>query len=212
MAIISGGTQIDPHLRRWMLFVDGENLAIRGQRVAEQKGIVLEGGPFYQPDVLLWFPSLTATHAFATGHLALQPEAIRAIYYTSVFGDSAKVEEARGILWTLGFNPEVFKKSRREQKAKGVDIALTKDMLGNAFRDNYDVAVLVAGDGDYVPLVKEVKSLGKVAYVAFFEREGLNPALKIEADRFTDLTSRLHEFTGRAVLQTEMAKWKEKKG
>jgi len=28
--------------------------------------------------------------------------------------------------------------------------ALTKDMLSHAFRDNYEVAVLVAGDGDYV--------------------------------------------------------------
>ena len=40
-------------------------------------------------------------------------------------------------------------------KAKGVDIALTTDMLSNAFLGNYDVAVLVAGDGDYVPLVEQ---------------------------------------------------------
>ena len=33
------------------------------------------------------------------------------------------------------------------------------------FEDHYDVAVLIAGDGDYVPLVEEVKSLGKVVYV-----------------------------------------------
>jgi hypothetical protein len=44
---LSGGIPIpsDPHLRRWMMFVDGENLTIRAQRLAQHKGIQLrEGG------------------------------------------------------------------------------------------------------------------------------------------------------------------------
>src|SRR4051794_12186407 len=45
--------------------------------------------------------------------------------------------------------------------AKGVDISLTKDMLVQAFLGNYDIAVLVAADGDYLPVVEEVKRLGK---------------------------------------------------
>ena len=48
-------------------------------------------------------------------------------------------------------------------------------MLSHAFRDNYEVAVLVAGDGDYVPVVQEVQRLGKIVFVWFFENEGLNP-------------------------------------
>ena len=44
-------------------------------------------------------------------------------------------------------------------RAKGVDIALTKDLLSHAFLDNYDAVVLVAGDGDYVPVVEELKRL-----------------------------------------------------
>ena len=66
--------------------------------------------------------------------------------------------------------------------------ALTKDMLSHAFRDNYEVAVLVAGDGDYVPVVQEVQRLGKIVFVWFFENEGLNPKLKLAADHFFDFT------------------------
>jgi uncharacterized LabA/DUF88 family protein len=86
----------------------------------------------------------------------------RANYYTSVVGDADKLNKVAKRLWALGFDPHVFKKARQEEKAKGVDIALTKDMLSHAFRNNYEIAVLYAGDGDYVPLVEEVKSLGKL--------------------------------------------------
>ena len=49
-------------------------------------------------------------------------------------------------LWKLGFQPEVYKKAKGQVKAKGVDIALSKDFLSNAFLHNYDVAVFVAGE------------------------------------------------------------------
>jgi uncharacterized LabA/DUF88 family protein len=70
-----------------------------------------------------------------------------------------------------------------------VDIALTKGMLSHAFLGNYQAAVLVAGDGDYVPLVQEVKRLGKRVTVAFFvgEAYGLNPELRLIADEFVPL-------------------------
>src|SRR5829696_8160198 len=74
-------------------------------------------------------------------------------------------------------------------ETKAVDIALATGLLGNAYRDNYDAAVLVAGDGDYVPLVEEAKRLGKVVHVTFFgEKEyGLSPDLRLASDRFWDL-------------------------
>jgi uncharacterized LabA/DUF88 family protein len=55
-------------------------------------------------------------------------------------------------------------------------------MLGHAYRDDYDVAVLFAGDGDYVPLVEEVKRLGKGVRVASFEGSGLSDDLRLAAD------------------------------
>ena len=89
-------------------------------------------------------------------------------------------------LWTLGFQAEVFKRNK-ERDSKGVDIALTKDMLTHAFFDHCDVAVLMSGDGDYVPLVKEVKRLGKVVCVGAFSESGLNPELKLTSDELFDV-------------------------
>ena len=64
---------------------------------------------------------------------------------------------------------------------------MAKDFLSHAFLDNYDVAVLVAGDGDYVPLITEVKRLGKVVYVAFFRDCGLSTELHLAADMFFEI-------------------------
>ena len=50
------------------------------------------------------------------------------------------------------------------------------------------MAVLIAGDGDYVPLVEAVKRMGLHVVVGFFERNGLNPELRIAADDFVDIT------------------------
>ena len=56
-------------------------------------------------------------------------------------------------------------------------------------------------DGDYVPLVEQVKRLGKLVYVWFFEKEGLNPALRLSADRFYDLSEGFLATWNSAVLQ-----------
>jgi hypothetical protein len=49
---------------------------------------------------------------------------------------------------------------------------------------------LVAGDGDYLPLIEEVKRLWKLVYVWFFEA-GLHPSIRLVADHFADLTGPL---------------------
>lgn len=82
----------------------------------------------------------------------------------------------------------MFKKVRKEDKAKGVDIALTIDMLSHAFMGNYDTAMLIAGDADYVPLVNEVKHLGKRVVVLFFETS-ITSDLKLAADAFSDISN-----------------------
>ena len=88
----------------------------------------------------------------------------------------------------MGFSHRVFKKKSRDEKTKGVDIALTNDMLNHALLGNYDGAFLVAGDGDYVPLVEEVKRLGRLVFCVFFKGEGLSPKLRRACDDFSDLT------------------------
>lgn len=171
-----------------MLFVDGENLTIRAQKLAEQKTIEFPKGRVYSKDVFIWMPETRATDPFMFRGRTDQP-AIRAHYYTSVVGDDVRVNSVELALRALGFQPEVFKKDKQEEKAKGVDVALTKDLLSHAFRDNYDTAVLIAGDGDYVPLVEEVKRLGKVVCVTFFmgQNLGLNEKLHLASDILFDM-------------------------
>ena len=52
---------------------------------------------------------------------------------------------------------------------KGVDVELAIDVLDCAHSNRYDVAVLVTGDGDFVPLVRRITSLNKHAVIAHFD-------------------------------------------
>jgi uncharacterized LabA/DUF88 family protein len=44
---------------------------------------------------------------------------------------------------------------------KGVDVQLALDVLDYAHEDRFDLAVLVTGDADFVPLVRKITSIGK---------------------------------------------------
>ena len=44
---------------------------------------------------------------------------------------------------------------------KKVDIKIAIDIISLAYENVYDTAVLVSGDGDFVPVVKKVKELDK---------------------------------------------------
>lgn len=49
---------------------------------------------------------------------------------------------------------------------KGVDVRLAIDMLAKAHRGEYDAAVLISGDNDFVDLVTAVKEMGKHVFNA----------------------------------------------
>ena len=147
-------------------------------------------GKHHKRDTFIWLPGYRGTDRVQQmwGATEIQQTAIRSSYYASVVGDVQTVEDTEQKLWDLGFTPNVYKKARKDQKAKGIDVALTKDMLTHAFLGNYEAAILFAGDGDYVPLVEEVKRFGKRVHVAFFEGNGMSPHLKRASDSFFDLT------------------------
>ena len=56
-----------------------------------------------------------------------------------------------------------------ESRQKGVDSLIAIDMLSKAFKKDYDEAVLVAGDSDFVEVVKAVKDAGVKVAGAFFK-------------------------------------------
>ncbi len=55
-----------------------------------------------------------------------------------------------------------------EYKMKGDDIHLAVDMVSFAYENTYDVAIIVSGDGDFVPALKRCQKLGKKVENAYF--------------------------------------------
>lgn len=49
---------------------------------------------------------------------------------------------------------------------KGTDVNIAVNMISKAFTNAYDIAVLVSGDTDYVPVIKELHRLGKIVVLA----------------------------------------------
>lgn len=163
-----------------MVFVDGENLAIRFKnKLQELKIDDPQPHVAFQPDVFVW-----STHL---NMLGFTTELIRKYYYTSIQGDTHTVEAIEERLKSIGIEcPRVFKKPKGTRGSKRVDITLATDMLTHAFRKNFDIAILVAGDEDYVPLVEAVISEGRRVYLWFIEN-GLSPLLKRKADHYCDI-------------------------
>ena len=166
-------------LARAMIFVDGENLAIRYGTVLKQRNETQRPEIRFVPGIFVW-----STLLDLTGHNT--PAVMRRYYYTAVQGDEPTVTDIEKQLKEAGMEtPRVFKK----QKGKGskrVDITLATDMLLHGTRKHYDVAVLVAGDEDYVPLVRAVQGEGARVYV-WFPSDGLSPALHQAADYYVNL-------------------------
>lgn len=206
---------MDPNYR-WMLFVDGENFTIRGQKRNEANGLVFPSCTFSSRDAFLWIPDTPADQfiwaplrqtggRLPTNH---QPQSIRSYYYTGVVGDEEKQNQVRDALRSLLFDPQVFKKKSQEQHTKAVDISLATDLLSLAYKNAFDIVCLIAGDQDYVPLVQEVKRIGKQVFISFFSGSpdaGLSDSLRREADLFLDLSpvfdERWRAFHNRTNLQ-----------
>ena len=77
---------------------------------------------------------------------------------------------------------------------KKVDIKIAIDVVSLAFEDAYDTAVLVTGDGDFLPVVKKVKELDKNVEIWAFKYSLAN-ALRdqIEDDRMIYLDDFLNK-------------------
>ena len=62
-------------------------------------------------------------------------------------------------------------KGNGRYRQKGVDVLLAIDMISKAHLNHYDIALLLAGDDDYLDMVKSIKGLtGKRIYGAYFDR------------------------------------------
>ncbi len=176
---------------RAIVLIDGENLVLRYQEMLESKFKPVPK-TIHEKDIIVWHNKILEVFNF---------ELMRVSYYTTFVGDIKSLEEMKEkislIFYEFGYpkknefgsgtiNPHVFKKERRSQKTKSVDINVTIDALRHTYNNNIDIVYLLSGDGDYLPLIEEIMHQGKRVWVGAFS-SGCHPALKYSADDFIDL-------------------------
>ena len=176
-----------PELDRIMMFIDGENLVFRYQAMLN-KGWVSNKRVEHIPDVFVWNRTMPDMRNY---------KFLRAAYYTYAVGDENRIEEIRAQIRSARFRapqsnlpefltPVVFHKKRQQAQNKGVDIQLTVDMLSQVYNNTVDAVFLISGDGDYKPLIEEIKRRGKTVYIGALSN-GLNKELPYLADMFIDI-------------------------
>jgi uncharacterized LabA/DUF88 family protein len=76
---------------------------------------------------------------------------------------------------------------------KRVDTLIAVDMLSKTYENHYDIAILLSGDEDHMPVVDAVKNTGKRVFGIFFE-SGISPMLKEYFDAyFVTIISFIHQ-------------------
>lgn len=178
-----------------ILFIDGENLAMRYQALLES-GRKPKPTVVHIPDIFVWQPGL--------GPGVINTDILRVNYYTSMVGDDdaiASVKESISAQRYFSHGdyygqcqlfPRVYKKLKKSTKSRLVDINITIDVMRHAYTHAVDVVYLFSGDGDFVHLVEEVARSGKKVCVGAFS-SGLEPRLRVAADRFALLDEHFFE-------------------
>ena len=159
------------NVTRVFVFIDGSNVWHGQHHYSEAQGRKL----------LLDYDKLVK-------HLANGREVRRTIYYCSVPDrpDNSQVK-FNEYLRNIGFL--VIEKKLKERidsttgmsikSEKGLDVSLAVDLLGYAWEDAYDDAILISGDEDYVGAVQKVMQKGKNVEVVAF-RGSLSSRLRQE--------------------------------
>lgn len=169
-------------------FVDGAYL----RKLAEKSLVplvdprTLVSNVVNSPEVQTW-GSLPHTH----GEVCLT----RVIYYDARPDEDVEENKELRDYWSavellrdteLGFGSLRGGTKRKPPRQKGVDTLLAVDMLVGAFTGIYSVAVLIAGDADFVPVVNEVRRRGVMVVLASNEQEVARD-LRRSADRFVPI-------------------------
>jgi uncharacterized LabA/DUF88 family protein len=170
------------------IMADGENLVLRFQSML-QTGRAVRHDVQHWKDSFVWSPESTTQASWFI---------VRASYYTTQVADETKLNELRNKIASVEYQfldvavrrsgkgtlcPHVFKKQRRGLKTKSVDINICVDALRHAYNNSLDALILLSGDGDYIPLIKEVMRQGKQVWVGAFS-DGCSSELPRVADAF----------------------------
>lgn len=146
---------------RVMIFIDGSNVhwGIKGYNKENKTNLKLD----YAKLISLLLKSRTL---------------VRVIYYCSKPIPPGRTSQIKFFDYLRSLGIQVIEKPLKTRYVeKGVDVALATDLIGMAWENAYDVAVIVSGDADYVGAVTKVMSKGKNVEVASF-RKCLSKELK----------------------------------
>ena len=156
-----------PVYRRVMIFIDG--------------GYLREGFKRIYGNAEINFPGLFSLLKNLGFEERRHPEVIRAYYYDAEvdpIDDVAEFKKQKEYFSNIEKYAvyEVKRarlkrtgKTKKRRKQKGVDVMIAIDMITKAFMNHYDIAILLAGDDDFLDLVKAVKDLtDKRVYGAFY--------------------------------------------
>jgi uncharacterized LabA/DUF88 family protein len=156
-----------PVYRRVMIFIDG--------------GYLREGFKQIYGNAEINFPGLFVLLKNLGFEERRHPEVIRAYYYDAEvdpIDDVAEFKKQKEYFSNIEkhavYEVKLARlkrtgKTKKRRKQKGVDVMLAVDMITKAFMNHYDIAILLAGDDDFLDLVKAVKDLtDKRVYGAFY--------------------------------------------
>lgn len=74
---------------------------------------------------------------------------------------------------------------------KETDVKLAVDMVAGAYKGEYDVAMLITGDTDYVPAVKAVRETGKRVIWCHFQNQAHSIELRQTCNSTLELGDKL---------------------
>lgn len=168
-----------------MFFIDGSNLLIE---MGSVMGAKLRAEKATSEMFNLASQSLNYAQRELFGQHFPPHRIIRKYWFGSMQGSNEDIDDAKLSLRNFGFEGALFHKVKGKDE-KGVDLAVAREMLIHGFHRNYDLAVVVAGDEDYLGLVEDVKRLGLVVVGMFFETAALSKRLRLAVDHFQPLYS-----------------------
>jgi len=162
------GSRATPSYRRVMFFIDGEYLKQSFQELNDSVNIDYKNLPF------------KLNNKFFGRGRGIQGEIVRVYYYDAQCEPEEKDYDEQIEFFNKIDNVDYYetrraslvrkgkKKGRREQK--GVDVLIAVDMISKAYEDHYDIAIVIMGDRDFLPLIKSIKNLtGKRVFGVVFE-------------------------------------------
>lgn len=159
-----------------LIYVDNSNLIGVGGELLGSSGF---GGGFFACRYSRLFDMLTFGEIPSRARL----------YGSSETNKSHAAVSAAAV--NAGFEPRIFRRAYGA-KEKGVDTALVTDLIADSFTVYApgDELILVAGDGDYLPLVEHLKSRGIRLSVVFWDG-GLSQGLRASGCNWVSLKPHL---------------------